>query len=128
MPVDLEERVRLEVLLASAQRTADQSAQVDTHGFRGQMLVIDVTDYTDGTHDFTLQTSNDGSIPSEPAAALRSGDDAPIVEAASDTGIYYVSYIGSERYLHLDVAASGTTSGATYAVYAVKGAPDELPA
>jgi len=127
MPTDLEQTTRHAVLLTNSQRSSDQNESFDTRGFDGQMLVIDVTSYTDGTTTFALQTSDDDTSPSAPNATLVSGDDAPTVDGGGKTGTYYVSYIGNERYVHVDTSTSGTTSGCTYAVYGVKSDPDKLP-
>jgi len=127
MPTDLSQRITHETLLGKATRSADQqSPRLDTVDFSGQMVVLEVDSHTDGTHDFALEVSDDGSSWRTPDSGQAT--DGPVVDGSSDTGTYYLSYLGTARYVRLAVTVSGSPStGATYAAHGIAGAPDTAP-
>jgi hypothetical protein len=128
MPVDLTESVRHKTILEKATRTADQTDApvLDTHDFEGQALVVHVDSHTDGTHDFELEVSDDGTTFRSPDPVQ--ADDLPTVDGSDDTGDYYAAYLGSARYVRPVVTVSGSPStGATYSVHGVVGEPSSSP-
>lgn len=131
MPTEfaLDERIEFDEELEKAQRTGSPtSSNLDCGDAEAQMLVLEVSSYTDGTHDFQFEASDSsGSGFAQVASTLQSGDSVPTVSGTGDTGTYKLGYIGNERYLRLNTTSGGGTTGATYAVYGLKNA-ERLPA
>lgn len=126
---DLTDRVNFSEALQRSQRTGSPtSTSVDVGSSEAQMLVLEVSSYTDGTHKFQFEESDQsGSGFSQVASNLKSGDSVPTVSGTGDTGTYRLGYLGNSRYLRLNTTSGGGTTGATYAVYAVDQA-DRKPA
>lgn len=114
--------------LKPAARTATANGTgVDLRNYNGAVAVIYVGTWTDGTHTFELQDSNDNStFAAVPAADLIGTE--PVVDAATeDEQDYEVGYIGSKRFLRVIATVSGATIGAVHGASIVRGIPRKLP-
>lgn len=101
-----------------AQRSADQSeAGGDVSGYDSRAIVVDVDSYTDGTTDFTVVVSDDGSTWSEADASQVEGSLS--VDGSGKTGVHYLDYLGSDPYIGIKTSTSNTTSGATWGAYVI---------
>ncbi len=110
--------------LAPAARTAGANGStVDLQGYEGVLIQAVVGTITDGTHSLTVQESDDGTTWSNVAAANLQGSFANL---ATDTN-QKVGYLGTKRYIRVDAAVSGATTGGIYAVIVVRGAPRKAP-
>jgi hypothetical protein len=120
MRKQLDQNTALSQLFAQSQRLADQSVVgADVSGFDAQMIAIYVDSYTDGTTNFAVKESDDDSTytdaPSEQVGSI------PTIDSSDDTGWHLVPYTGSHPFVGLSTSTSGTTNGATWAAYVVKG-------
>lgn len=84
----------------------------------GLMFVVQCTDYTDGTYDFTI-TEGDASDLSDGTAVpteklIGALNDLTITGANSEGNILNsIGVFSNKRYVRLNVVSTGTTSGAT---------------
>lgn len=110
--------------LKPAARTASANGTgVDISSYEGAMAVIDVGAWTDGSHTFELQESDDDSTYTAVAAADLQGTEPVVDGAPDDDQIYELGYLGSKRYLRVATTVSGTTTGAVYSASIVRGHP-----
>lgn len=125
---DLTERADFNELLSRTSRSASAtSSSVEIGTAEAQMLVLEVSNYTGGTHAFQFEESDSsGSGFSQVADNLKSGDSAPSVTGTGDEGTYKLGYIGNSKYLRANVT-NHTGTSAEYAVYSVS-VPDQKPA
>lgn len=110
--------------LAPAARTASTDGSgVDLQGWQSATALIDAGAWTDGTHTFEVQESDDNST----FTAVADGDligTEPVIDAGADgSQIYRVGYIGNKRYVRVSVTVSGATSGAVYGALFEEGHP-----
>lgn len=125
---DLYSNVQAAQSLAPAARTADENgAGVDLDGggehFHSALVVIDVGAWTDGTHTFEVQESDDDATYTAVADDDLQGTE-PVVDAGADGDqVYELGYLGSSRYLRVAVTVTGATSGAVYGASVVRGHP-----
>jgi len=120
MRKQLDQDTALAQLFAQSQRSADQSVQgSDVSGFDAQMIAIYVDSYTDGTTDFTVEESDDDATYQD--APTEQVGPAPTIDGAGKTGWHYIPYTGSHPFIGVSTTTSGTTDGATWAAYLVKG-------
>lgn len=122
--MDLYNNLTIEATVAPAAHTTNVTgAAVDLQGYHGAMIQAVVGTITDGTHSLTVQESDDGSTWSDvDAADLQDSFD----DLATDTN-QKVGYLGTKRYLRVNAAVTGATSGGEYAVVVVKGMPRKAP-
>lgn len=111
--------------LAPAARTASANgSSADLANYDSATVLIDVGAFTDGSHTFEVQESDDDSTFTAVAAADLIGDSEPVVDgAADDDQIYKIGYVGSKRYLRVATTVSGTTTGAVYGAQILRGNP-----
>jgi hypothetical protein len=109
--------------LGSAARTASaDGAGVDLLGYESAMAVIDVGAWTDGTHAFELEESDNDSAFTAVADADLQGTEPVVDGATDDDQLYRIGYLGSKRYLRVSVAVTGSPStGAVYGAQIVRG-------
>ncbi|HXF35860.1 MAG TPA: hypothetical protein VNO17_01595 [Actinomycetota bacterium] len=125
---DLYSIVKAAQSLAPAARTASaQGAAVDLKGFHSALVLIDVGTWTDGTHTFELQESDDGVTWAAVTDADLQGTEPVVNDAADDLTVYELGYLGSKRYLRVAVSVAGATSGAVYGASIVRGHPADAP-
>lgn len=94
---------------------------VDLYGFMGANAVISVGAWTDGTHTFDIQDSDDNSTFASVAAGLLIGAKPVVSSAPTASKIYKVGYIGAKRYLRVAVTVAGATTGAVYGALIMTG-------
>ncbi len=89
-------------------------ATVDTMGagnfFRSAMAVAYAGAITDGTHTPSLQDSDDGTTWANVPADLLQGAFTAFATASQNT-VQRVAYLGSRRYLRVNVTTAGVTTG-----------------
>ena len=107
----------------SARTATFNSTGVDLANYDGAMVVIHPGTITDGTHTPTLQESSDNSTFSAVAASDMIGTLAAI---ATNT-VQRVGYIGSKRYIRLNVTVAGATTGGVYGANVVRGVSKKKP-
>lgn len=109
--------------LGPAARTASaDGAGVDLLGYESAMAVIDAGAWTDGTHTFELQESDDDSTYTAVADADLQGTEPVVDGAADDDQVYRIGYLGSKGYLRVSVVVTGSPStGAVYGAQIVRG-------
>lgn len=114
--------------LAPAARTSDADGSgVDLRGFDSAMALIDLGAWTDGTHTFEVQESDDNSTFTAVADADLIGSE-PVVDAADeDNTVHRIGYVGSKRYLRVSVGVASATSGAVYGASILRGHAAQQP-
>lgn len=110
--------------LKPAARTASANGTgVDLLGYESALVVIDAGAWTDGSHTFEVQESDDDSTYTAVAAADLQGSEPVVDGATDDDQVYELGYVGSKRYLRVITTVTGTTTGAVYAASIVRGHP-----
>jgi len=90
-------------------------------------MVITAGAWTDGTHSFDFQESDDNSTFASVPASLLIGT-KPVISSAPGGGTTYkVGYLGIKRYLRAAVTVAGATTGAVYDALIVRGLPGTKP-
>lgn len=108
--------------LAPAARTASANGTgVDLANFDAAVALIHAGAWTDGTHTFELQDSDDNSAFTAVADAYLGGTEPVVSSSGTASQIYKVGYNGIRRYLRVVVVAAGTTTGAVYGASIVRG-------
>lgn len=128
--------VRAVPTLAVAARTATANgATVDralsgasgtNEWFATAMLLVHAGAMTDGTHDVTLQDSDDGTTWATVAGKFLQGA-VPSLSGTSDDKVFEVGYVGHRRYLRAVATVTGATSGGTYGAVLLLGDPQFAP-
>lgn len=115
--------------LSPATYTSDTDGDgVDLRGYDSAMVVVHTGSYTDGTHTFEVQESDDNSTFSAVSDDDLQGDE-PVVDASGDAdSTFEVGYIGNKRYIRVSVTAGSTSSGAVYGASVVRGHAHQRPA
>ncbi|MFH9587920.1 hypothetical protein ACH4LS_22650 [Streptomyces luteogriseus] len=109
--------------LLPATRTASANgAGVDLTNFDAACVVIDAGAWTNGTHTFEVQDSDDNSTFTAVPAANLDGT-APVIDGATDDEqIYEIGYHGTKRYLRVAVTVTGSpATGAAYSATVIRG-------
>lgn len=114
--------------IAPAAVTSDtDGSSADLANYNAAVVVIDVGTWTDGTHTFEVQESDDDSTWSAVADADLDGTE-PVVDASGDSNaVHLIGYHGIARYLRVSVTTSGTTNGALYGASIVRGKARSRP-
>lgn len=108
--------------LAPAARTASANGTgVDLANYDAAVALIHAGTWTDGTHTFELQDSDDNASFTAVADAYLSGTEPVVSSAPTASQVYRVGYHGIRRYLRVVVTAAGTTTGAVYGASIVRG-------
>jgi hypothetical protein len=110
--------------LAPAARTVSVAgASADLREFGGALVQIHAGAWTDGTHTFDVQESDDDVTFTSVAAAQLQGTE-PVIDSAAEGGkVYEIGYLGSKPYLRVNVAVATATTGAVYGVSILRGHP-----
>jgi len=115
---------------------ANGDATVDLQGYQGALIVIQSGTITDGTlYTFELKESDDDSTYSAVADAdLVAGGPAntdvePSFAATDDNHTHWFSYVGTKRYLRIDLATvtGSPSTGGHFIGTVIKGAPRHAP-
>lgn len=119
---DLYNNIGATISLAPAAKTASANGTgVDLQGFDSAVVLIEVGAWTDGSHAFEVQESDDNSTFTAVADADLQGAEPVVDGATDDDQIYKIGYTGSKRYIRAVTTVSGTTTGAVYGVTVAKG-------
>lgn len=101
--------------LAPAARTASANGTgVDLYGYSGANIIFHAGAWTDGTHTFDVQDSDDNSSFASVAAGLLLGTKPVVSSSGTASKAYKVGYLGTKRYLRAAVTVAGATTGAVY--------------
>ncbi|MBZ9888121.1 hypothetical protein LB559_09235 [Mesorhizobium sp. BR1-1-3] len=107
---------------APAARTATANGTgVDLLGFSGAVAVIHAGAWTDGTHTFDIKDSDDNSTFATVAAGFLQGSKPVVSSSGTASKVYKVGYLGTKRYLRVDVTVAGATTGAVYGASVMQG-------
>ncbi|TPM58982.1 hypothetical protein FJ959_08900 [Mesorhizobium sp. B2-2-4] len=98
----------------AARNATANGTGVDLLGFSGAVLVIHAGAWTDGTHTFDIQDSDDNSTFASVAAGLYQGTKPVVSSSGTASKVYKVGYLGAKRYLRVSVTVAGATTGAVY--------------
>ncbi|MDX1489403.1 MAG: hypothetical protein R3268_14430 [Acidiferrobacterales bacterium] len=125
---DLKSNLLAAQSLAPAAVTASANGTgVDLRGFDSAQVIIDAGAWTDGTHTFEVQESDDDATYTAVADTELDGTEPVIDGAADDDQVYTIGYKGGSRYLRVAVTVSGATSGAVYGAMIQRGHPHRAP-
>ncbi|MER9170919.1 hypothetical protein NKI12_26910 [Mesorhizobium australicum] len=101
-------------LAPAARNTSANGTGVDVNGYSGAVFVIGIGAWTDGTHTFDMQESDDNSTFTSVAAGQLQGTEPVVSSAPTASKVYKVGYLGTRRYLRVAVTVAGATTGAVY--------------
>ncbi|NUT96733.1 MAG: hypothetical protein HOY78_32400 [Saccharothrix sp.] len=125
---DIKNNVDLAHSLAPAARTATTNgASVDLAGYDAAAVVINHGAWTDGTHTFAVQESDDNATFAAVAAADLDGTAPAVSSAAQNNTVTVVGYRGRKRYLRASVTVAGATTGAVYSAMVLRANPRVRP-
>lgn len=120
----LSSRISAAQSLTPAARTASATGTgVDLAGYHAVAIYIVAGTITDGTHTPVVQESDDNITFTNVAAEDLQGTLANI---ASNT-VQEIGYIGSKRYIRVNVNVTGATTGGVYAAFVVRGRASSNP-
>lgn len=107
------------------------STTIDLAGYESVTILIDVGTWTDGTHTFSIQDSDDDSSYTATAAADLVGT-LPVVNGTTKhRQIYEIGYVpkaAEHRYLQVvNTVTASPSTGLVYGVVAVRGRPRTAP-
>ena len=109
--------------LKPATRTASADGTgVDLQGYESALVLIDVGSWTDGSHTFELQESDDDSSYSAVGSTDLLGTEPVVDGAADDDQVYKLGYLGDARYIRVITTVTGSPStGADYSALILRG-------
>lgn len=117
----------ISLFLQALTAAANGDAIIDLQGFNGALIQIFSGTITDGTsYEFELKHGDDSAL--SDAAAVPDADllgSEPTFLAADDDEVKEFGYIGSKRYLRLDLktVVGGPSTGGVFGAAVVKGFP-----
>ena len=120
--IDVISRVDVDQSILKAAKTASENgASFEIADYHSVGVIIDAGAWTDGTHTFTVQESDDNSTWAAVADADLYYDSEPVIDgAADDDQKYKIGYKGNKRYMRVITVVSGATTGAIYGALIVK--------
>lgn len=126
--IDLKSNISAGRSIAYGAKTATATGTgAEISDFRGACILIDAGAWTDGSHTFEVQDSDDNTNYTAVADSNLDGDE-PVIDAAADgSQQYYIGYNGNKKYLRVVSTVAGTTTGAIYGAYILKGYPKNIP-
>ncbi|MBU1701451.1 MAG: hypothetical protein KJ970_13215 [Candidatus Eisenbacteria bacterium] len=111
------------LLAASANGTG-----VDIRGFDSALVVFHIGNWTDGTHTFSIEESDDDSTYTAVNSAYLQGTAPTVTSDANDDQIYKVGYVGDKRYIRAVQTITGSPStGLVSGVTVLRGHPATAP-
>ncbi|MFD9064190.1 hypothetical protein ACFVZ3_22005 [Kitasatospora purpeofusca] len=114
--------------LHPAARTASANGTgVDLANYDAAVVLIQAGAWTDGTHTYELQDSDDNSAFLAVADAYLDGTEPVVSSGGTASQVYKVGYRGVRRYLRVAVTVAGATTGAVGAAVVVRGKPRVKP-
>lgn len=125
---DLKNNLAVEQSIAPAAATASADGSgVDLANFFGALVVITAGAWTDGTHTFEVQESDDDQSFTAVADGDLIGTEPVVSDADSASQVYTVGYIGMKRYVRVSVTVAGASTGAVYGANIIKGGARKAP-
>jgi hypothetical protein len=122
-----------EVSLKFATYTAAQSGHsiIDLQGYEGALIVIVSGTVTDGNaYPFELKEGDESNL--SDAEAVADADlinTEPTLDSDDDDTVKTFAYVGSKRYIRVDLKApTGESSGGDFGALVIKGFPRHAPA
>lgn len=121
--IDILNSVDVDLSIAYAAKTSTATGtSSDLLGYGGAFVKIVAGAWTDGSHTFAVQESDNNSDWTAVADADLYGDAEPVIDgAADDDQSYRIGYKGEKRYLRVVSTVAGASTGAIYGAYIVKG-------
>jgi hypothetical protein len=108
MNYDLYNEINAVQSLKPAARTSTANGtSADLQGYESVLIEINAGSWTDGTHVFEVQESDDDSAFTAVDSSELQGDEPTVDGAADDDQIYKLGYQGDARYLRVIVTVSG---------------------
>lgn len=106
--------------------TTTNGETIDTAGFESILFVIQSGTLADGTYTPLIQEGDNSGL--SDAASVADADltntEASVAFAATDDNTSKsIAYVGSKRYVRLNIVSASTSSGGTLSAVAVKGDP-----
>ncbi len=109
--------------LAPAARTASANgAGVDLANYDAAAVVIHHGAWTDGTHTFEVQDSDDNATFAAVDDTLLDGAEPAVADATAEDSTTVIGYHGVKRYVRLAVTVAGATTGSVYGATVVRAA------
>lgn len=97
---------------------------VDRKFYESSLILLHIGTYTDGTHAFELQESDDDvSYTAVASADILGTAFADLDDASRDDSVESIGYIGTSRYIRMSVTTTGSTTGAVFGVSIVQDYP-----
>jgi len=123
------ERFNIVQSLGPAARDASaDGASADLQGYHGATAVIDAGAWTDGSHTFVVEDSDDDVTFAPVADGLLDGAEPVVDGAPDDDQAYRIGYLGMKRYLRVAVTVAGATTGLVASASIVRTWPRKGPA
>ncbi|MGD2159185.1 MAG: hypothetical protein PVG32_20075 [Anaerolineales bacterium] len=126
---DIYNNVSLAESLAPAARTSSENgAGVSMQGYNGALVIIHAGNWTDGTHAFEVQESDDDVTYTAVADADLQGSEPTVSDDNTDDQIYKIGYVGDEDYIRVVQTVTGTpATGLVSGVAILRGFPRKSP-
>lgn len=113
----------VQMIAPSDQAASQDSTAVDRKFNQSAIVLLAVGTWTDGTHEFELQESDDDVTYTAVDAQHVQGALPVIEDASTDDQSFHIGYLGNARYIRLSVTVSGATTGAVYGATAIQDYP-----
>jgi len=127
---DLVPEISLNVQALTA--AADGDSIIDLQGYEGALILVAAGTITDGTlYTFELKEGDESNL--SDAAAVADADlvgSEPDFAASEDDSVQAFGYIGSKRYIRVDLktVTGSPSTGGVFGAIVVKGLPRHQPA
>lgn len=123
---DIKSNVDVDQSFVKAAVTATANgASFEISDYHAISVLIDVGTWTDGTHTFTIEESDDNSAWSTVTTDIWGDTPAVVSDATTDDTKFRIGYKGNNRFLRVVTTVAGATSGAVYGALILKGQKSE---
>lgn len=103
---------------------------IDRKFYESSIILLHIGTYTDGSHEFTLQESDDDSTWTDVDSSEVLGYDTTndeyfttLDDGTRDDTVEHIGYIGVKRYIRMQVVTTGSTTGAVLGLSIVQDYP-----
>ena len=103
---------------------------IDTRGYESILFVMQSATLTDGTYTPLIQEGDDSGLSDAAAVAdadLTDTEADQAFAATDDNATKKIAYVGSKRYVRLNIVSASTSSGGTLGAVAILGHPLSAP-
>tara|TARA_R110002020_G_scaffold154083_1_gene333597 strand:- start:174 stop:584 length:411 start_codon:yes stop_codon:yes gene_type:complete len=103
---------------------------IDTRGYESILFVMQSATLTDGTYTPLIQEGDDSGLSDAAAVAdadLTDTEADQAFAATDDNATKKIAYVGSKRYVRLNIVSASTSSGGTLGAVAILGHPLAAP-